>query len=68
MFETKFWITFSSKRANNDEISKPPIGGIIPLNIFKYGSVIDVIADKTPLLQSIPGNHVSKILIINMKE
>ena len=31
-------------------------------------SVMDVNADKIPLLQSIPGNHVSKILIINMKE
>jgi len=29
---------------------------------------MEVNADKTPLLQSIPGNHVSKILIINMKE
>ena len=61
-------MTFKSKKANKDEISKPPIGGIIPLKIFKYGSVIEVNADNTPLLQSIPGNHVSKILIINMKE
>ena len=30
--------------------------------------MIEVNADKTPLLQSIPGNHVSKILIINIKE
>ena len=64
----KFCITFKSKKANKDEISNPPIGGIIPLKMFRYGSVIDVNADKTPLLQSIPGNHVSKILIINMKE
>ena len=61
-------MTFKSKKANNDEISKPPMGGIIPLKMFRYGSVIDVSADKIPLLQSIPGNHVSKILIINIKE
>ena len=64
----RFWITLSSKKANNDEISNPPIGGIIPLNIFKYGSVIDVNADNIPLLQSIPGNHVSKILMIKINE
>ena len=47
-------------------MSNPPIGGIIPLNIFKYGSVIDVNADNIPLFQSIPGNHVSNILMIKM--
>ena len=61
-------MTFRSRKANNDEISKPPIGGIIPLNIFKYGSVIDVNADNIPLLQSIPGNHVSNILMIKINE
>ena len=61
-------MTFKSKKANKDEISNPPIGGIIPLKIFKYGSVIDVNADNMPLLQSIPGNHVSNILIIKMNE
>ena len=40
----------------------------MPLNIFKYGSVIDVNADKTPLLQSIPGNQVSNILMIKINE
>ena len=40
----------------------------MPLKIFKYGSVIDVNADSTPLLQSIPGNHVSNILMIKIKE
>ena len=64
----KFWITLSRRKASNDEISNPPIGGIIPLNIFKYGSVIDAKADNIPLLQSIPGNHVSKILMININE
>ena len=64
----RFWITFSSRNANNEEISNPPIGGIIPLKIFKYGSVIEVNADKIPLLQSMPGNQVSNILIINMNE
>ena len=44
-------------------MSNPPMGGIIPLNIFKYGSVIDVNADKIPLLQSIPGNQVKRTLI-----
>ena len=61
-------MTFKSKNANKDEISNPPIGGIIPLKIFKYGSVIELKADKIPLLQSMPGNHVSKILIIKIKE
>ena len=61
-------MTLSSRKANKDEISNPPIGGIIPLNIFRYGSVIDVNADNIPLLQSIPGNHVSNTLIINKKE
>ena len=64
----RFWTTLSSRNANNEEISNPPIGGIIPLKIFKYGSVIEVKADNTPLLQSIPGNQVSSILIINMNE
>ena len=49
-------------------MSNPPIGGIMPLNIFKYGSVIDVNADNIPLLQSIPGNQVSNILIIKINE
>ena len=61
-------MTLSSRKANNDEMSNPPIGGIIPLNILRYGSVIEDNADKIPLLQSIPGNHVSNILIINIKE
>ena len=34
-FVIKFWITFKSKKANKDEISNPPIGGIIPLKMFK---------------------------------
>ena len=49
-------------------MSNPPIGGIIPLNRFKYGSVMELNADKIPLLQSIPGNHVNKILIIKINE
>ena len=61
-------MTLSSRKANKDEISNPPIGGIMPLNIFRYGSVIDVNADNIPLLQSTPGNHVSNTLIINKKE
>ena len=64
----KFCITFKSRKASNDDISNPPIGGIIPLKIFKYGSVIDVSAESIPLLQSTPGNQVSKILIISKNE
>ena len=59
------WMTWKRINANNEDMSNPPMGGIIPLNIFKYGSVIDVNADKIPLLQSIPGNQVKSILIIN---
>ena len=61
-------MTLSNRNANNDEISNPPMGGIIPLKIFKYGSVIEVNADNIPLLQSIPGNHVSNILMIKINE
>ena len=61
-------ITWKRINANNEDISNPPMGGIIPLNIFKYGSVIDVNADNIPLLQSIPGNHVSNILMIKINE
>ena len=62
------WITFNSKKASIEDMSKPPIGGIMPLKIFKYGSVIEQRADKMPLLQSIPGNQVNKIRIIKIKE
>ena len=61
-------MTFKSRKANNDEISNPPIGGIIPLKIFKYGSVIDVNAESIPLFQSMPGNQVSNTRMINIKE
>ena len=64
----KFSTTFKSKKAKIDEISKPPMGGMIPLKRFRYGSVIEHIADRIPLLQSILGNHVSKTLTIRMKE
>ncbi len=56
---------FNSKKARIDEISKPPIGGITPLKIFKYGSVIEHNADNIPLLQSILGNHVKRTLTSN---
>ena len=36
--------------------------------MFKYGSVIEQSAENKPLLQSIPGNQVRKIHIINIKE
>ena len=64
----KFSITFKSKKARIEEISKPPIGGIIPLKRFRYGSVIEHIAASIPLLQSILGNHVSNTLTMRMKE
>ena len=67
-FITRFWITLSNRKANKEEISNPPMGGMIPLKIFKYGSVIDVNADNIPLLQSMPGNQVSNILIIKRKQ
>ena len=60
-------ITWKRINASNDDISNPPMGGMMPLNIFKYGSVIEVNADNIPLLQSIPGNHVKSILIISKK-
>ena len=49
-------------------MSKPPIGGIIPLKMFKYGSVKEHNALKAPLFQSIDGNQVSNTLISNKKE
>ena len=64
----RFCTTFKRRNASIEDISNPPIGGIIPLNIFRYGSVIEQIADKIPLLQSIPGNQVNKTLIIKIKE
>ena len=60
-------ITCKRINANNEDISNPPMGGMIPLNIFKYGSVIELKADNIPLLQSIPGNHVKRILIMSKK-
>ena len=60
-------MTWKRINANNEDISNPPMGGIMPLNIFKYGSVIEDKADNIPLLQSIPGNQVKSILIINKK-
>ena len=49
-------------------MSNPPIGGITPLKMFKYGSVIEQRADNAPLLQSILGNQVNKTLTSNKKE
>tara|TARA_B100000575_G_C22509972_1_gene332406 strand:- start:45 stop:344 length:300 start_codon:yes stop_codon:yes gene_type:complete len=60
--------TLRSRKARIEDISSPPIGGIIPLKIFRYGSVIEHIAANTPLLQSILGNHVNNTLTIKMKE
>ena len=47
------------------EIGTPPIGGIIPLNIFKNGSVTERIQLKGCCCQSIDGIQVKNILRIN---
>ena len=44
------------------------MGGITPLKMFKYGSVIEQSADNIPLFQSILGNQVNKTLMSNKKE
>jgi hypothetical protein len=45
----------------------PPIGGIIPLKIFKKGSVIERKNPNGWESQSIFGIHVKNILIINIR-
>ena len=62
------WRKFNSKKASNEDISKPPMGGIIPLKILRYGSVIEQSADNAPLFQSILGNQVNSTLTSNKKE
>ena len=64
---SSFWRKFNSKNASNEDISKPPIGGIIPLKIFRYGSVIEQSADNAPLFQSILGNQVNNTLTSSKK-
>ena len=49
-------------------MSNPPIGGITPLKMFKYGSVIEQSADNAPLFQSMLGNHVKRTLTRSKKE
>ena len=44
------------------------MGGIIPLKIFRYGSVMEQSADNAPLFQSILGNQVNNTLTSNKKE
>ena len=66
--QTCVCMMFKIKKARIEDISIPPIGGMIPLKIFRYGSVIVLKADNIPLLQSIPGNHVNKTLIIKIVE
>ena len=52
-------------KARIGERSKPPIGGITPLNTFKYGSVIEKRLVRIGLLVSRFGNQVSNILIMS---
>ena len=54
-------------KANIGDRSRPPMGGITPLNTFKYGSVIEYRLEMIGLLESRLGNHVNKILIISKK-
>ncbi len=55
-------------KARIAERSMPPIGGIMPLNAFKYGSVIELIEVRIGLLQSMLGNQLSNTLIISTNE
>ena len=48
--------------------SNPPSNGMIPLNAFRYGSVIELILLNIGLLQSKFGNQLSKTLTINTNE
>ena len=50
------------------EKSIPPNGGIKPLKIFRYGSVIELIVLRIGLLQSRFGNQLSSIRISSAKE
>ncbi len=68
MLLMKSWTTLRSRKARIEDISKPPIGGIIPLKRLRYGSVIEQIAERTPLDQSILGNQVKRTLTIRIKE
>ncbi len=61
----KFLITLRLIKAKMGERSKPPIGGITPLNTFRYGSVIENRLTRIGLLVSRFGNQVSKILMIS---
>ncbi len=61
-------IKFNAIKASIADKSKPPIGGIIPLNAFRYGSVIEPTVVSTGLLQSRFGNQLKSTLIINTRE
>ena len=50
------------------EKSMPPNGGINPLNILRYGSVIELIVLRNGLLQSRFGNQLRSIRINSAKE
>ncbi len=61
-------IKFNDINARIGEISSPPIGGIKPLNRFRYGSVIEQSVLTIGLLLSILGNQVKRTLMIRRKE
>ena len=50
------------------EKSMPPNGGIRPLNILRYGSVIELIVLSTGLLQSRLGNQLKRMRMSSAKE
>lgn len=61
-------INCKAKNAIIGDISSiPPIGGIIPRNMFKNGSVSDLMNANGWASQSMLGIQVKNILIINNK-
>ncbi len=61
-------IRFKTMNARIGEMSSPPIAGIIPRNAFKYGSVIELTALNTGLLQARLGNQLKSTLTIKTRE
>ncbi len=61
-------IRFNTTNARIGDKSKPPIAGIIPLNAFRYGSVIELMLLNTGLLQSRFGNQLRSTLRIKINE
>ena len=61
-------IRFKAKNARIAERSIPPIGGIMPLKAFRYGSVIELIEAIAGLDQSKFGNQLNRTLTIRTRE